>query len=641
MGREKRDTRVTLNLESGNVIRKGTKDENRKPEKKFQYAWESSHRGWHVIFLISCVIGVLIDPLFLYIPIINEDDKCLRRDETMKNVALILRTTTDFAYILHFIVRLKIASKMAQQLKLSLWKGFPWWYLLTDILAILPFPQVVVVVFFSKMAGSKSLTSRKFLNILLLAQYVPRIFRIYLSGKELGKDLDSLTRRLLVFGAFWYFYSIFRETACWHHACNSQNGCHSVSSFYCQSNSISAKNLTYFNQFCPVNPPNSTVFDFGIFANAIESGTLGTTNFLRKFFKCFWWGLRNLSSLGSNLETSSNIWENLFAILISMLGLLLFLYLIGNLQTYLQLASTKAENARQKLIALEQEIRWHLSNHGISNHKVDIIIRYVWRAIRKGRELDVKGLRYFLGEIKCNTEDRERIADFVIATAKAEKLEKNRTLLELYKWTSDNGIPSNTKKEIMQYGLLRLQEGEDVDLVTIIGVLPHSLVQFVRKHLCLDTLKNVPKVKNKYGVGYEKILKYLKPVTYSENTYIIRKGEPLDMMLFITQGIVWIFNKTSMEKRLKKGDYFGEELLEWELKNSNSDFTFPISTKNVKAHTKVEAFALKAANLEQLLNDFGWIFLDEKGIQSFLVTRLQQRYRAHPPTNKQKGRQIS
>ena len=101
---------------------------------------------------------------------------------------------------------------------------------------------------------------------------------------------------------------------------------------------------------------------------------------------------------------------------------------------------------------------------------------------------------------------------------------------------------------------------------------------------------------------YEIVCKYLKPVTYSENTYIIRKGEPLDMMLFITQGIVWSFNETSMQ-RLQKGDYFGEKLLEWELNDSKSDFTFPISTKNFKAHTKVEACALKAADLEQAFKD--------------------------------------
>ncbi|KAL5568093.1 hypothetical protein UlMin_024668 [Ulmus minor] len=625
---EKSVTKVDENLESGNSNQKETKDENQKPEnsnivKKILNAWESSPRGWHVIFLISCVIGVLIDPF-------------ASRDETMKNIALILRSTTDFAYILHIIVRLQSASKMAQQLKLSLWKGFPWWYLLTDILAILPLPQVVVVVFFSKMA--ECLNSRKFLNILLLAQYVPRILRIYLSAKELGRNLDSLTRRLWVkgafnfflyiiaghvFGAFWYFYSIFRETACWHQACKSKNECHSDSSFYCQSNSSSTKNLTYFNQFCPVNPTNSTVFDFGIFVKAIESGTLGTTNFPRKFSMCFWWGLRNLSSLGSNLETTSNIWENLFAVLISMLGLLLFLYLIGNLQTYLQLASTKAEEARGKLIVIEPEIRTNLSNHGLPNNKVDVIIKYISQITRKGKELDANHLFFLLGEVQGNKDheqQRERVAEFVTKTVNAKKLEKNTTYksAELYKWISDNGIPDNMKKEFMQHMRLRLQEGKDVDVVNILGVLPHQLVQFVRKHLCLETLKKVPTIKT----GYKIICNYLKPVTYSENTYIIRKGEPLDMMLFITQGIVWSFNETSMEKCLQKGDYFGEELLDWKLKDSKSDFTtFPISTKNVKTHTKVEAFALKAANLDQLFKEI-----------NVCATRLQQLYRL----NKQK-----
>ena len=38
------------------------------------------------------------------------------------------------------------------------------------------------------------------------------------------------------------------------------------------------------------------------------------------------------SSLGQNLETSPYIWENAFAVSISIIGLILFLYLIGNLQ---------------------------------------------------------------------------------------------------------------------------------------------------------------------------------------------------------------------------------------------------------------------------------------------------------------------
>ncbi|KAL5568102.1 hypothetical protein UlMin_024677, partial [Ulmus minor] len=91
-----------------------------------------SSRRWPEVFLISCVIGVLIDPLFLYIPVIDETDKCLRRNETMKVIALVLRSITDFAYVAHIIVRLQSALKR---------EGFPLSDLLIDILAILPIPQ--------------------------------------------------------------------------------------------------------------------------------------------------------------------------------------------------------------------------------------------------------------------------------------------------------------------------------------------------------------------------------------------------------------------------------------------------------------------------------------------------------------------
>ena len=74
--------------------------------------------------------------------------------------------------------------------------------------------------------------------------------------------------------------------------------------------------------------------------------------------------------------------------------------------------------------------------------------------------------------------------------ATTKKLETDRSK-ELDEWISDNGIANNKKKEIMQHMRWRLQEGKDVNVVNILGALPDSLVQFVTKHLCLDTLKKV------------------------------------------------------------------------------------------------------------------------------------------------------
>ena len=92
-----------------------------------------------------------------------------------------------------------------------------------------------------------------------------------------------------VIGAFWYFFSIERETACWHKACKNQSGC-GRSSFSCAHSG----NYTFLDDLCPINAPNSTLFNFGIFLEALQSGVVQSSNLPTKFFFCFWWGLRNL-----------------------------------------------------------------------------------------------------------------------------------------------------------------------------------------------------------------------------------------------------------------------------------------------------------------------------------------------------------
>ena len=48
--------------------------------------------------------------------------------------------------------------------------------------------QVVLLIFFSKMRGVRSLNTRKLLTFLVLVQYVPRVLRIYLLCKEPKKS---------------------------------------------------------------------------------------------------------------------------------------------------------------------------------------------------------------------------------------------------------------------------------------------------------------------------------------------------------------------------------------------------------------------------------------------------------------------
>ncbi|KAF5451063.1 hypothetical protein F2P56_031362 [Juglans regia] len=105
----------------------------------------------------------------------------------------------------------------------------------------------------------------------------------------------------------------------------------------------------------------------------------------------------------------------------------------------------------------------------------------------------------------------------------------------------------------------------------------------------------------------------LKPVYYNERSYIVREGEPLDAMLFITQGIVCNFGTSTVRgdgsfsltaECIERGHFFGEELLDWGFRGSpiTNLSDLPISTKTFKTHTKVEAFALMANDLRTLIS---------------------------------------
>ncbi|KAL6290826.1 hypothetical protein ACE6H2_008336 [Prunus campanulata] len=256
---------------------------------------------WKKMFAASCVFAVSLDPLFLYIPIINQDMNCLSLDQNLKITALTLRSVTDLFYVMDIIIEIytsEICSSLTNgfhhssklqflgntflpKVAKTIWQS----YILIDILAIIPLPQVL--------------------------------------------------------GAVWYFFAIQQMTVCWAYACRNENGCDSTT-FGCHDR-------TSKNDLCPVSSPNTTFFEFGIFLSLLQSGVPSSTNFLQKFTNCFCWGLRNLSSLGSNLQPSTNTWENLFVVFISIIGLLLFIYLIGNLQTYLSLDTTRIEAHRHKM----------------------------------------------------------------------------------------------------------------------------------------------------------------------------------------------------------------------------------------------------------------------------------------------------
>ncbi|KAL3837745.1 hypothetical protein ACJIZ3_022336 [Penstemon smallii] len=507
---------------------------------------------WNKIFVLSCIIAVSLDPLFFYIPIIDDAKKCLDLDRKLELVASILRSFTDTFYLIHIIFQFRtgfiapssrvfgrgvLVEDSWEIAKRYLSSNF-----IIDILAVLPLPQIVILIIIPGLKGARSLNTKNLLKFVVFFQYIPRFLRIYPLYKEVTRTSGILTETAWagaafnlflymlashVLGAFWYLFSIERETTCWEKACGNRLDCRNAS-FYCESDHTAFSQI--LNQSCPIQNANATIYDFGMFLDALQSGVVESKDFPQKFFYCFWWGLQNLSSLGQNLKTSTFVWEICFAVFISISGLVLFSFLIGNMQTYLQSTTQRLEEMRVKRRDAEQ-------------------------------------------------------------------------------WMSHRLLPESLRERIRRYEQYKWQETRGADEENLIRNLPKDLRRDIKRHLCLALLKRVPMFEKMDDQLLDALCDRLKPVLYTEDSYIVREGDPVDEMLFIMRGklltVTTNGGRTGFfnSDYLKAGDFCGEELLTWAL-DPNSSSNLPISTRTVQALSEVEAFALMADDLKSVASQF-------------------------------------
>ncbi|XP_028794754.1 cyclic nucleotide-gated ion channel 1 [Neltuma alba] len=527
------------------------------PRRKILDPQGSFLQRWNKIFVFTSVMAVSVDPLFFYIPAVGDKGKCLELNGNLQIIASVLRTFFDLFYILHITFQFQTgfiapSSRVFGRGELvndprAIMKRYLSTYFIIDVLSILPLPQVVVLFIIPKLKSSVPFVAKDLLTYMVLIQYVPRVWRIRPLFKEVTRTSGILTEtawagaayNLCLYmlashlvGAFWYLLSVQSELRCWHRALESTK--------YNDNNYLGCGNqnatvVSLLTDSCAVVDPseitNSTTFNFGIYADALQSGVVNsTTDFPQKFFYCFWWGLRNLSSLGQNLKTSTYVPEIIFAICIAVFGLVLFSLLIGNMQKYLQSTTVRVEEMRVKRRDAEQ-------------------------------------------------------------------------------WMSHRMLPENLRERIRRYEHYKWQENRGVEEEALIRNLPKDLRRDIKRHLCLALLKKVPIFEKMDEQLLDAMCDRLKPILYTEKSYIVREGDPVDEMLFIMRGKLattttnggrtGFFNSSV----LQAGDFCGEELLTWAL-DPNTSSNLPISTRTVESISEVEAFALMPDDLKFVTSQF-------------------------------------
>ncbi|VVA34052.1 PREDICTED: cyclic [Prunus dulcis] len=475
------------------------------PKKK----WETkllSASLWNKIIVISCVIAVSLDPLFFYIPFIDKEKKCLGMDKKLRNVALILRSLTDITFLVHIGYQIwEAGNKAYKAITRGNTQGQKDWQPTLKNNEIIPFAK--------KFAG-------------------------YLSWLSFLTDLLAVLPMPQVLGAFWYFFSVQRETSCCHQACKRNatdyTGC--MSTFYCHDRNTTSRNITFFNEHCGVEFPGDSKppFNYGIFLDSLKNdGNTGDINFPSKLCFSFWWGLRNLSNFGTNLTTSNYVWENLFAILISITGVLLFVYLIGNVQTFIQLTTTKSEEIRQKI--KKKELVWEtwMDKNRVPEELKKEIKKNIHKKLEKDKDADLENI-------------------FDVLHWYTKKILKRHLCWDI----------------LSQVQFLKVMDDKVLKMICDYAkpvMFPEDKTIFRRGDL-LDRMLFIME-----GTIF----------TYSTTCDSGRTGASTSIPT----------------KQLGRGKTFGEELLMWASPNKPRVDKLPTSTEIVKCHTKVEGFALSATDL--------------------------------------------
>jgi hypothetical protein len=143
----------------GNLWRSETSNrpmlDERKSTTKILHPQGPFLQKWNKIFVISCIFAVSVDPLFFYIPIINDEEPCWYLDRKLKITASVLRSFTDIFYILHIIFQFRTGFVSSSPTasgrnvliedRYEITKRYLSTYFLIDVFAVIPLPQVLCV----------------------------------------------------------------------------------------------------------------------------------------------------------------------------------------------------------------------------------------------------------------------------------------------------------------------------------------------------------------------------------------------------------------------------------------------------------------------------------------------------------------
>ncbi|KAF8050564.1 hypothetical protein N665_1940s0007 [Sinapis alba] len=318
------------------------------PHYKFVQRWTKLFASWLVIF---------IDPLFLFLIKVKENDKCIMIDWPVAKAFIAVRSVTDVLFLVNILLQFRLAYASPESTVVGVGHLFDHPrkiahnYLrgkfLLDLFIVLPLPQLWIFwILPAHLGASGDNYAKNFLTAAVLFQYIPKLCRLLplLAGKTptvfLFESACSFVINLLTFmlvghvvGSCWYLFGLQRVNHCLRDACgNSHQGCREL--IYCGHGNSHVALAAWKDNASAIACFQEDGFSYGIYLKAVNL-TNHSSLFTRYVYSLLW-GFQQISTLAGNQVPSYFLGEASFTMVIIALGLLLFPLLIGNMQNFLQ-----------------------------------------------------------------------------------------------------------------------------------------------------------------------------------------------------------------------------------------------------------------------------------------------------------------
>ncbi|XP_033509009.1 probable cyclic nucleotide-gated ion channel 20, chloroplastic isoform X2 [Nicotiana tomentosiformis] len=192
------------------------------------------------------------------------------------------------------------------------------------------------------------------------------------------------------------------------------------------------------------------------------------------------------------------------------------------------------------------------------------------------------------------------------------RLEMSLRRRDVEQWMSHRRLPEELRRRVREAERYNWAATRGVNEEMLLENLPEDLLRDIRRHL-FNFIKKVRIFALLDEPIIDAICERLRQKTYIAGSKVLYRGGLVDKMVFIIRGKMESIGEDGNVASLSEGDACGEELLTWCLEHSsiNRDgkkIRIPghrlLSNRLVRCLTNVEAFILRAADLEEVTNLF-------------------------------------